>query len=155
MVMRYFSVLGFICLLLSGCNKDKFTTTPQISYKSLKPNVVDRGFTNQVMPLLTLRITDAEGDLGLTASDTSRIYIKNLLTGNIDSSLTLPDLSGSVTKRFQADIEITLDTNIILEGGTRPSPKTDTLYYEVYINDFAKNKSNVIRTTDPVFVIFH
>ena len=65
----------------------------------------------------------------------------------------LPDLSTVAGKNFQANIEITLRSSIILEGSSRPSPKTDTIYYEVYMKDFAKNKSNVIRTNDPVFVI--
>jgi hypothetical protein len=106
------------------------------------------------MPVLTIEVTDAEGDLGLIGTDTSKIFIKNLLTGKIDSTLTLPDLSAAVFKNFKANVEITLDTQIILEGSTRPSPKTDTLFYEVYIQDFAKNKSNIIKTTDPVFIIF-
>ena len=106
------------------------------------------------MPILTLKVTDSEGDLGLTATDTSMIFIKNLVTGKIDSTLLFPDLSGGTSKNFQADIEIELNTNFILEGTTRPSPKTDTLFYEIYIKDFAKNKSNTIITKDPVFKIF-
>ena len=152
--MRYLFILSFICLLMAGCKKDKFTTAPQISYKSINPNVVDISLSNQVMPVLTIKVTDAEGDLGLIGKDTSKIFIKNLLTGNVDSTLTLPDLSGATLKNFQGEIEITLDTRLLLEGSARPRPKTDTLYYEVYIKDFAKNKSNVIKTTDPVYLIF-
>lgn len=136
----------------TACKKDKFTTAPQISYESINPNVVFSNLPFQPMPVLTLKVTDAEGDLGLNGTDTSRIYIKNLLTGKIDSSLIFPDLSGATSKNFKADVEIELNTSTILEGTTRPSPKTDTAFYEVYIKDFAKNKSNVIKTNDPVFL---
>lgn len=152
--MRYLVIIAFLCFLFWGCKKDKFTTEPQIAYKSLTPNVVDASLPFQVMPVLTLEVTDSEGDLGLTSKDTSRIYIKNLVTGKTDSSLVFPDISGVVKRNFQGDVAITIDSGTLLEGTTRPRPKTDTLFYEVYIKDFAKNKSNVIRTNDPVFVIF-
>ena len=151
--MRYTFLFTIAILFFTACKKDKYTTAPQISYRSINPNIV---LTNipfgQPMPVLTLNITDAEGDLGLTDTDTSKIFIKNLVTGKIDSTLLFPDLSGGTSKKFKADIEITLNTAIILEGTTRPSPKIDTLFYEVYIKDFAKNMSNIIRTTDPVFI---
>ena len=152
--MRYHLLFTIAILLFAACKKDKYTTAPQISYKSINPNAVFTNIPIQVMPVLTIEVTDAEGDLGLTGTDTAKIFIKNLITGNIDSSLRLPDLSAAAGKNFKANVEITLDTQILLEGTTRPSPKTDTLFYEVYIKDFAKNKSNVIITTDPVFLIF-
>lgn len=152
--MRYSLLLTIAIFLFTACKKDKYTTAPQISYKSIDPNVVFKNLTVQVMPVLTLEITDAEGDLGFTGTDTCKIFIKNLVTGEIDSTLRLPDLSGAVGKNFKAEVDIALDTRIILEGSTRPSPKTDTLFYEVYIQDFAKNKSNVIKTADPVYIIF-
>ena len=143
-----------VILIFTACKKDKFTTAPQISYESINPNVVMSNLPFQAMPVLTLKVTDAEGDLGLTATDTARIFIKNLLTGKTDSTLIFPDLSGATSKNFKGDIEITLNTSLILEGSSRPNPKTDTLYYEVYIKDFAKNKSNTIATQNPVFIIF-
>jgi hypothetical protein len=151
--MRYSFLLATAILFLSACNKDKYTTAPQISYKGISPNAVNLSLTNQVAPVITLEVTDAEGDLGFRGSDTAKIFIMNLLTGKIDSSLRFPDISAVAKKNFKGDLEISVDTNILLEGTNRPRPKTDTLYYEIYIKDFAKNKSNVIRTTDPVFVI--
>ncbi|HMK04529.1 MAG TPA: hypothetical protein VK489_10070 [Ferruginibacter sp.] len=151
--MRYSLILATVILVFAACKKDKFTTAPQISYKSVDPNVVRLNLPFQQMPILTIKITDAEGDLGLTDTDTARIYIKNLITGKTDSTMKFPDLSGVGKGNFEADVEIKIDGNILLEGTTRPTPKTDTLYYEIYIKDFGKNKSNVIKTNDPVFII--
>ncbi len=154
--MRYTLLFIAICLLFAACKKDKFTTAPQISFKSVKPNAfsLNLPITGQALPVLTISVTDAEGDLGFKdGKDTARLYMKNLLTGKTDSTLHLPDILTAAKKNFQGDIQITLSTSILLEGSTRPSPKTDTLYYEIYIKDFAKNKSNVIRTADPVFAI--
>lgn len=155
-MMRYTFLPAVVFLLFVSCNKDKFTTAPQITYKSLKPNVLSLNLplTGQEIPILTLQVTDAQGDIGFRdGRDTAKLFIKNLLTNKTDSTLMLPDLSTVAGKNFQANIEITLRSSIILEGSSRPSPKTDTIYYEVYMKDFAKNKSNVIRTNDPVFVI--
>jgi hypothetical protein len=150
--MRYSLILATVILVFAACRKDKFTTEPQISYRSINPNVVSLNLPFQQMPVLTLKITDAEGDLGFTATDTSKIFIKNLVTGKIDSTLRFPDLTGVTKSNFQADVQITIDGPILLEGSTRPSPKTDTIFYEIYIKDFGKNKSNVIKTNDPVFI---
>jgi len=151
--MRYTLITAVAILLFAGCKKDKFTTEPQLSYKSIKPNAAYSNipFNQQVIPVLTLHVTDAEGDLGyIDGSDTSKLYIKNLLN-NREDSMILPNLSTAAVKNFEGDIEVTLST--VLGGSTRPRPKTDTLFFEVYLKDFAKHKSNVIKTSDPVFYI--
>jgi hypothetical protein len=149
--MRYSLVFSIAILLFTSCNKDKFTTVPQIEYKKLSHNAVDLLPTSAV-PVITIHITDAEGDIGFTAKDTAFIYMKNLLTNKFDS-VPFPDLQGATKNNFKADIDITiskaLDCRPIPGGGLH----TDTLYFEIYVKDFAKNKSNVISTPDPVYFI--
>ncbi|MBK7883055.1 MAG: hypothetical protein IPJ81_04010 [Chitinophagaceae bacterium] len=150
--MRYTFLIGII-VFLSACKKDKFTSAPQITYKSINPNTLQSNipFNAQVIPVLTLHLTDADGDLGFVDNkDTSYVFIKNLLTNKIDS-LRLPDLKSSAKKYFEADVEIALGS--LIESSLLPSPKIDTTFFEVYIQDFAKNKSNVIVTPDPVYFI--
>jgi hypothetical protein len=152
--MRYTLLISIVVLALAACKKDKFTTNPVLSYKSVKPNTIDGNLvsTGQVFPVITLHVTDAEGDLGFKdGSDTSYIYVKNLLANTTDS-FKFPDLSSAREKNFQCDIEITPTT--LFQAGPRPTPKTDTLYYEIYVKDIAKHKSNVIRTGDPIFYVF-
>ena len=151
--MRYTLLIIAACLLFTACKKDKFTTVPQIKFKSVSPNAFLSGGTDRTLaPILTISVTDAEGDLGfINGKDTSFIYLKNLLTNFVDSSLYLPNINTAAKKDFKGDIAINLFS--VLGGSNRPRPKTDTLYFEVYIKDFAKNKSNVIKTSDPVFYI--
>jgi hypothetical protein len=152
--MRNTLLIFLVALIFTGCKKDKFTTVPQITFKSVKPNTIFSSipFKDQVIPVLTIGVTDAEGDLGLIeGKDTSFVYIKNLLTNDVDSSLLFPNISAVAVKDFKADVLLSL-VNII-KPSTRPSPKVDTLYFEVYIKDFAKNKSNVIKTADPLYYI--
>jgi len=152
--MRYILFVALIVLGLAACKKDKFTTAPQISYKSLKPNTVYSNLPSQPAPVITLHVTDAEGDLSFVpGSDSAWIFVKNLLT-NTSDSLQFPDLTGVSKSNFQFDLDIPLTSNNLIKGSPRPSPKTDTLYFEVYIKDQAKNKSNVLVTPDPVYFIF-
>ena len=102
------------------------------------------------IPIITLSVTDSEGDLGFkTGKDTSYVYIKNLLINRLDS-FVMPDIQSVTTKNFQAEIRINVFD--VLRGSSRPRPKVDTLIYEIYIADFAKNKSNKV-TTAPVYYV--
>lgn len=148
--MRYSLLFTIIILFFSGCKKDKYTTTPQISYRSIAPDVVGN---LSASPVITLDITDAEGDIGRTATDTAFIYIKNLLVNEFDS-LMFPDLQAATKKNFKAEVEFVVPNSVLkcnsLPGGTL---HTDTVYFEIYVKDFAKNKSNVINTGDPLYFI--
>lgn len=147
--MRYSLVLTMAILLLGACNKDKFTTVPQIKFKSISPDVVVSGTTSPD-PVLTIHITDAEGDIGITAKDTAFVYMKNLLTNDFDS-LPFPDLQTALKSNFKADVDITTTRVFKCKSLPGGALHTDTLYFEVYVKDFAKNKSNVIRTDKPVY----
>ena len=146
----FFAVIG----LFSSCKKDKYTTVPQIEFKDIKPqdfasnlNILYR----DQAPQLIIGITDAEGDLGIIAGeDTSRVYLKNLNSNNIDS-MDFPDLKSYAKKNFKADVSINLYDALECKPGNSPArPRTDSIYYEVYVKDFAGNKSNVIKTGKPV-----
>lgn len=145
----FLSILFLSIIILTGCKKDKYTTAPQLSYKSVSPNFTDNSI-NSVSPVITFNLTDAEGDIGFSQSDTSYIYMKNLLTGKSDS-LPFPDISGITKSDFKADILASVGR--VLD--CRPVPggllHIDTLYFEVYVKDFAGNTSNTITTGDPIF----
>jgi len=146
--MRYTLILAIVILVFTACKKDKFTTEPQIKYKSINPNAVDL-LPTSVVPVLTISITDAEGDIGITTKDTAWIYMKNILTGTFDSLPFPKELPSK--KNFQADVDITISKVLKCKSQPGNPLHTDILFFEVYVKDFAKNKSNVITTTDPVY----
>ena|SRR5688572_29063710 len=149
--MRYTVIIIIISLIAVSCGKDKYSTTPQIEFKSVKPNALrsDLPISQQVMPVMTISITDAEGDLGfINGKDTAFVYIKSLINNSVDSFI-MPDIQILAGKNYEGDLLITPP----FKRSTRPSPKVDTLFYEIYVKDFAKNKSNVILTPDPVYYI--
>lgn len=148
--MRYSLVFTMAIFLLCACKKDKFTTAPQIKFKSISPDNVTSG-TFGADPVLTISVTDAEGDLGITLKDTAFIYIKSLLTNDSDS-MAFPDLQAATKSNFKADVDISISSRV-LKCKSLPSGAlhTDIVYFEVYIKDFAKNKSNVIKSDQPLY----
>ncbi len=146
--MRYIILIAFATMMLSACKKDKFNTVPEISFNEFKPDFYNNSTPDDELPVLKVHITDAEGDLGLIdGKDTSFIYLKNLRTNKLDSAL-LPNIKPIAVKNFEADISVFMKQFLGTTRSTR-----DTIYFEVYVKDFAKNKSNVIKTGKPVYFI--
>jgi len=146
--MRITIVIALLAFFFSACKKDNFTTAPQIKYKSVNPNFTSINI-GSITPTITFHITDAEGDIGFKGgADIAFIYRKNILTGDTDS-LPFPDLQTAAQSNFEADVEV----KALLRCRPIPSGQLhiDTLYFEIYVKDFAKNKSNVITTSDPVY----
>src|SRR5687768_11994560 len=56
--MRYTVLFSIIILFLLSCKKDKYTTIPQLKYKSVNTKTLSPGQTIT----FTLTFTDAEGD---------------------------------------------------------------------------------------------
>jgi hypothetical protein len=143
--MRYTLLIAILAFGLLSCNKDKYTTAPQIKFKEFSPNVW-RGGLSQV-PVMVLSVTDSEGDLGfLAGKDTAFIYIQDPRTTDLDS-IPMTDISSATGKNFEAELRVNLKAIFA------PLQTPDTIYYDVYIKDFAKNKSNVIRTDQPAYYI--
>lgn len=144
----------FFCLLFIGfvgCKKDNFTAAPQLTYKSLSPNYWETGLSilyKDFAPVVTMEITDAEGDFG---SDSSGVYVKNILTGT-ERVYDMPSVGsyagGNVKAELKLNLYNSMQSNCINGTGGNAF---DTIYYEIYVRDNAGNKSNVVRTPDPVF----
>ncbi len=148
--MRILLLFIFTAFLLLSCKKDKYTTTPQIKFLSLSPNywTSDNPQTNG--PILKFSLTDAEGDFGFQDTSISYVYIRNVNdTLNSPDSLAFPNLPIIDKKNLSVEVEVNI--NNALPPPHTPRPFIDTLYFEVYVKDFANNKSNVIRTAQPFY----
>ena len=147
--MRNLLLFAFLLLAFTACKKDKFSTEPQIMFVSVNPNVASIQIGSRI-PELTFSITDKEGDIGKKAGvDTAFIYLKNNLTGKSDS-LAFPDLLAAGKTSFKADVSVSIAR--VLDCKSLPSGAlhVDTLFFDVYVRDFERNKSNVITTGTPV-----
>ena len=155
--MRYIIVTSLILLTFLSCGKNKYTSIPQIRFKSItSPFVISN--TSGSKPILIFELTDAEGNFGFKeGQDSSYIYIKNTKAPfKLDSFKFPAALAKAVKKNFKGDVEV----NLLGDGtgGTSAVPSIpagknrDTVYYEIYVKDFTKNKSNVITNTDPFII---
>lgn len=152
--MKKIFLLLTVIAFFSACKKDKYTTAPQISFVDVKPNFASSNLTapnRELAPKLIFKITDAEGDFGTSDPlDSSMIYVKNILVNKLDS-FRFPDITGATKKDFSAEVALNLFNVLICRSPGPTRPRTDTTYYEFYVTDAKKNKSNVIVTNKPVY----
>ena len=138
--MRYSILLALISLLIISCNKDKFTTVPQLKYKSA--NITDV-FPGDVLQM-KLSFTDKEGDLdGL-------IYVQqysiNCTRTKFEDSLAIPKFPSTSNS----------DGEIVVSYGYRVPPslvepqcndvKLDTCFFRFAIKDKAGNRSDTVQS---------
>lgn len=141
----------FLSAVLLSCKKDKYTSAPQISFKSYSGNVAINA-AGQQGPDMKLELTDAEGDLGYLDKNTY-VFVKNITIPPFkEDSLRIPDLSSISRKNLKVELDVRM-TSVLTNSGQPTRPYTDTLFFEVFVRDLAGNKSNVITTTEPLFLI--
>src|SRR5687767_2774824 len=105
--MRYPILFSIFTVFLLSCNKDKYTTVPQLKYESVNTKVLRQG---EVITF-TLTFTDAEGDL---LSGDSALYVKKVdakcAASNFDQYYKLPsDLPTS--KDQSGELKVTYGYN--------------------------------------------
>lgn len=149
--MKRILSVALVVLLASSCKKDKYTSEPQIKFKSYTFNVAYNAL-NQPSPEMKLGLTDAEGDLGYSNENTY-VYVKNITTLPFkEDSFLLPDLSALTRKNLNVEVNVKM-ISLLTPSSQPTTPYTDTLFFQVYVKDLAGNKSNVITTPEPIYLI--
>ncbi|MEI8053859.1 MAG: hypothetical protein WCH52_08950 [Bacteroidota bacterium] len=148
--MRTLIIVILSSLFLISCKKDSFTSVPQITYLSISPNSWSSDNHSINGPVLTFQLTDLEGDFGFQDTLISYVYIKNAADSlNSPDSIPFPQINISDKRNLNAQVAV--DFGAVLPPPHNTRPYTDTLYFEVYVKDFANHKSNVIKSTDPFY----
>jgi hypothetical protein len=147
--MRLISVL-MIALVFVACEKDKFTTKPQMRFKSVNATEI----SNNDVIVLTFDLTDKEGDF--TDSLWFSKTIKGCSNGNfIDSTkLRIPE-EFLKTKGMEGEIVITLTrplrgANVCFVPGGGPRP--DTSIFKLWTVDKAGNQSDTAFTPEIIIL---
>ena len=134
-------LLGFAII---ACNKGKYTTKPQISFKSISTTIL----TNPGDELtFNLTFTDKEGDL----KDSIWIERHSKVCPDFVNDTfiyKLPDFP-SVSKQ-SGDISITFPYNTA-KGISGCQNKTDTSYFRIYVRDNDGNVSDTLTSPDITF----
>ena len=140
------------CVLFLSCKKEDFNTVPHIEFLSITPSTWYSDDPSLTGPQLSFKLTDAEGDFGFQDTSISFVYIRlENDTLNPPDSLAFPDLP--ISNKSNLSVEVSVDIVSVLPPPNFPRPFTDTLYFEVFVKDFAGHKSNVIKSTSPFYFI--
>lgn len=140
-------ILCGLTLIICGCKKNQFSTSPQLSFVSLSTEVLAPGNTITI----TLKYTDKEGDI--QDSLFVQKLTQNCAQSNFDAYYKISD---QVPAQQNSEGEI-LVTYGYLTGQAIPEIKgpvcleNDTCVLRFVLSDKMKNKSDTIST--PPFVI--
>lgn len=143
--MRYTILIAIFTLLFIGCKKDKFTTAPQLEYKSVNTTVLNQG---QILRF-TLGFTDEEGDV-------DSIFIREVnpkCSLNIfKDSFLLPPFP--TTKKINGEIFVTYGYRV---DGIPPIQEplcstNDTCYFQFVLKDSKQNKSDTVSSETIVII---
>lgn len=138
--MKYFlSVFALIILVATACNKDKFTTIPQVEIKSISPKTVPHGAILQMEG----KFTDQEGDID-SALIVYKWYNGTTVVRKDTFRYKLSDLE-IPTKTREGDIIITFEYNTNNNQNLVPLPgvsiRDTTATLGLVLKDEAKNRS--------------
>jgi hypothetical protein len=151
--MRNTLLIIVLSLLIISCNKNTFTTAPQIKLKSVNTNVLLPG---QELTI-TLSVTDKEGDLS-----SGYVYVEKI-SQNCDSSHfndSFPIPQFSATTELQADLLVSFGNGINVQDNTGSSLQSiafgcddnDTSIFRFKVKDAAQHISDSVQTGNIVIV---
>jgi len=140
-----FSIL--LLAILSGCQKDKYKTTPSLTFKSVSSTEVPKGSIVK----FTLTFTDAEGDVS------GSVYIEKNEPSCTLSSFTEMDSIPSfpTTKNQKGDLVITFGNNAgsSVEDISPQCQRNDTAVFRFAIKDKANHVSDTV--SSPPIIIYY
>lgn len=145
--MRNTILIALVCFVFLGCKKDTYSTTPQLTYKSVNTTHL---FPDQVIKF-NLTVTDAEGDV----IDTMYVQKVSLNCPASNFSERVPIPKFITNKNLKADILVSYSNGINNPGYTTIASRCsydDSCYFRFMIKDRANNKSDTVRSETIVVV---
>jgi hypothetical protein len=137
-----------ICVLIASCSKDKYTTKPQLEFKSVN----GEDFPSQSTLNFKFNVTDKEGDI----QDT--LWVQKISLLSICSSASwigayqVPDFTS------KKNLKVEMDINYCYKCGNSSYPiidgceqRDDSCYFKFWLKDKAGNVSDTV--TSPAIVL--
>ncbi|MEO1514165.1 MAG: hypothetical protein AAFV95_04105 [Bacteroidota bacterium] len=153
------ALLGLVLLCTESCvQPPDYVKEPVITFERLSKNVMRQGGTDSL--LMVFNFTDGDGDLG-DAENLANVFLTDTRDGSSFITFSMPlvpvrgagnGISGEVSVVLRANAPICCIPPI----GLRPCEfypqfPSDTLIYEIQLQDRAGNLSNVIQSA-PIFL---
>ncbi len=148
--MRYFLVPALLIAAIA-CSKDKFTSKPQITLKSIGPDSVGRTDIFSV----DLAFTDKEGDIH--DSLFMHMHIINLNQQGLpsefqDYGFPIPFYPNKTQGDFQLNFARQIGSQYVL----LPDPVTnqnDTVIFSFNVRDSRNNMSDTVTASNPIVIL--
>jgi hypothetical protein len=151
-ISRFFGII--ILIAIQSCKKtEEVSPIPFIELEYIQVN--NNGFVD-TSASVKIFYRDGDGDLGSLNDNTAQkenVFVRAYEKKNgvfsflIDQNATMPNLTPTASnKTIEGEIEYLLQLPLQVNN--------DTLYYEVYIQDRAGHKSNVLKTKEVVVTTF-
>jgi hypothetical protein len=145
--MRYtilFSI--FLIVALTGCNKDKYNTTPSLEFKDV--NTRELQIHNDLV--FTLKFTDAEGDL------TDSIYVEEYVPycpgSSVGAWYALPSFPTSKNQKGEITVNFSYNSNNPYTPIAPQCQMNDTAVFRFALKDKAQHISDTISSPQIVIV---
>ena len=150
-------LLSFILLtfLIISCTKPPdYPNEPEIGFVGFSKNTLQQGDGNNDSLNVVISFTDGDGDLG--DRDSLNLFVTDKRTGFLQDRFKIPFIpeqgaSNGISGEISFALYTTCCIDYVNHTSCQPKSTPDTLIYEIYIMDRAKNKSNVIETA-PIYL---
>ncbi|MDQ6756325.1 MAG: hypothetical protein M3004_05255 [Bacteroidota bacterium] len=143
--MRYSILFSIFIIFLFSCKKTKYTTTPQLNYKSVNTKVLSRGQTLQI----TLSFTDAEGDFIPDSALFVEKFEPKCVASRFKQYYKLPVFPTSQNQAGDIVVSYTYPSVTFLGPQCN---RNDTAIFKFVLRDKAKNHSDTA-VSDPIVII--
>ncbi|MEO1514164.1 MAG: hypothetical protein AAFV95_04100 [Bacteroidota bacterium] len=154
----FLSLLLAFCLMESCTKPPDYPDEPVITFERLSKNVIRQRAKDSL--LMVFSFTDGDGDLG-DAENSANVFLTDTRDGSSFITYSVPfvpvqgannGISGEISVVLSAEFQICC----IPPAGLRPCESypqfpSDTLIYEIQLQDRAGNLSNVIQSA-PIFL---
>ncbi len=141
--MRNTILIAVISLVIISCNKNKFSSAPQLKFKSVNTHDVFEGQTLQIK----LSFTDKEGDL--QDSIFVEQYSTNCTNTHFKDLIKIPAFP--IVSNTEGDILISYGYRVPPVFKEPQCNVTDTCYFRFALKDKAQNKSDTVQT-DAIYI---
>jgi hypothetical protein len=129
----------FVLTFLAACNKDKYTSKPQLRIKSVSTKELHPGETIT----FKIEVTDAEGDI--QDSIWVQRFVPRCSNSDFTAAYKMPTFT--TTKDLKGEIQVCYGYGINLGCPILPGPgcnSNDSTTFKFWIRDKAKNTSDTI-----------
>ncbi len=149
--MRYFAVAAAVLLLGSCLQPPAYPIEPVIEFLGFSAAEMRQGQFNDDSVLVFIGFTDGDGDLGNDRE--VNVFVRDLRDDFISDRFRIPRIPEiGANNGISGEMILTLyNTCCIFPDGAPPctpsmTTLTNELRYEIYLEDRAGNRSNVIQT---------